>query len=308
MTSTRGLDETELRLRTLRESGFGPVDRNGRLRVPLGSGPESDRVQATYEIQERRVHRESRVLSNAEFERLYRGVAVANLEGLILNTFVTISWSLAGLDAPSSVREAQAKFQERMTSWFFDHADRGRRLPRYAGVWVKEVGRTMGLHSHYLLHVPQGYSALFGRWVRKSIARATESSLGPIRRGARGHPLYVTHVADLNFSVGAQWNVLRYMAKGLDADGLTSVFSASRRRMLAAEYTGLSKLSDEGVVVGQRCGRSRAISDAALAPWQHVYDDVMGAEWRSAGRKSFHYGPAFLARGELGRQLEGLGV
>lgn len=308
MTTTRGLSETDLRLRTLRESGLEPVDRQGRLRVPLGWGPESDLARATFPIRELRSPRQSRVLTSRDFLRLYKAVAVANLEGLILNTFFTISWSLAGLDAPSSVGRAQEAFQERMTSWFYDQGDHERSFPRYAGVWVKEVGRTMGLHSHYLLHVPQGYSALFGRWVRKSIARATESSQGPVGRGARGHPLYVTHVADLNFSIEEQWNVFRYMTKGLDPDGLTSVFSASRRRMLAAEYTGLSKLSDEGVVVGQRCGRSRAISDAALAPWQHVYEDVMEAEWRSAGRKSFHYGPAFLNRAELGRQMAGLGI
>lgn len=308
MTSTKGLSETELRLLTMRQGGIDPVDRSGRPRVPLGSGPEGDLARATYRLKQDRPHRESRFLNSRDFLRLYRGVAVANLEGLLLNSFVTVSWSLAGLTAPSSVRQAQRALQERMTSWFQYQRQHDQDYPSYAGVWVKEVGRTMGLHTHYLLHVPGRDWGVFARWMRRSVAKATDSSSGAIRMTARGRPLYVTHAVDLRYSVGAQWDVFRYMAKGLDPDGLTSVFSASRRRMLAAEYAGLSKLTDEGVVEGQRCGRSHAISEASLAPWRHVYDDVMEAEWRSAGRKSFHYGPAFLVRGELGRTIEASGI
>lgn len=308
MSSTRGFSETELNLLTIRQGGIEPVDRSGRLRVSLGSGPESDLVRGTFEVRKSRTHSQSRVLSPRDFQRLYKAVAVANLEGLVLNTFVTISWTLAGLSAPSSVRGAQAAFQERLTSWFQYRRDLDASYPPYAGVWVKEVGRTMGLHTHYLLHVPHRDRAIFARWVRRSVSKATDADPGAARTTARGRALYATHVADLKDDWRQQWDVFRYMSKGLDPDALASVFSASQQRMLAAEYTGLSLLSDEGVIEGQRCGRSRAISNAAIAPWQPVYDAVMDAEWRSAGRKSLHYGQAFLVRGHLGRHLEASGI
>ena len=302
MTSTRGMSEAELRLRTMWEAGLDPIDRNGRPRVPIGTGPYGQRVRGVYSIAQKRAPSESRFLSSRDFLRLYKGVATANMQGVMLNSFVTISWSLAGLTDASSVRQAQAAFQERMTSWFHYLGE------AYAGVWVKEVGRTLGLHSHYLLHVPQASASEFRRWVRRTIAKATISDTGPVRRTTGGYPLRVTDVSELGDTVAAQWAVFRYMAKGLDPDGMTSVFSGSRRRMLAAEYTGLSKLSDEGVVIGQRCGRSHAISDAAFRSFQPIYERVMEDQWRSAGRKSFHYGQGFYERAEVNRHLDALGV
>jgi len=299
MTSTRGLSETELLLRTMWEGGLDPVDRNGRPRVPLGSGPYSQLVRAVYPIAETRVPHVSRVLSNDECMRLYKGVAVANLGGLVLNTFLTISWGLANLWEPWRVRKAQADFQEGISSWFQYRRRRERDFPRYAGVWVKEVGRTLGLHTHYLLHVPPRHLPVFRNWVRATISKATESPRGLVRTTSTGRRLYVTDVRDLRSDIGAQWGVFRYMAKGLDPEELIKTMPGTTWRMPASEYIGLSETSEQGTVVGQRSGRSRAISEATFATWREAYDEVLRWAWRSAGPGSLEYGNAFLIKGQL---------
>lgn len=307
MSSTKGMTESELRLRTMREGGIDPVDRQGRPRVPLGFGPEAELARGVYPIREQRVLAESRVLSSRDFLRLYKGVATANYNGWILNTFVTISWSLAGLTDPSAVRAAQGAFQERLTSWFHYRRKLNRQYPPLAAIWVKEVGRTLGLHTHYLLHVPESERREFAAWARKSVATATRSQVRAFRKTARGQPMLVTHIKD-RIEIGDQWNVFQYMAKGVDPDILTNVIEPARLRVLTQEYTGLKRLSDEGTVIGQRCGRSKAISTAAFDQWCSVYDDVLDRARREAGRRCFHYGPVFFNRGWIRRDLMNLGI
>lgn len=298
MTSTRGYSETELKLLTMRQGGIDPVDRNGRPRIPLGSGFESQLVRATYRLRQPRAPYESRVLTNEDCTRLYKGVAVANLAGLILNTFVTVSWELTGLSGGSSIRKQQGSFQERIAKWFAYRREQEPRFPRYAGIWVNEVGKTLGQHTHYLLHVPPTHYQLFRHWVARSVAKATVSTRSSLGMTAKGKPLYVTDMKDLGYDTDAQWRVFRYMTKGLDPEELVSVFR-ERRHMLASEYAGLSVLTDEGLIEGKRCGRSRAISEAAFEAWRNVYNDVMKSAWRSAGPGSLDYGNSFVIRGHI---------
>lgn len=306
MSSTKGMTETQLRLLTMRQGGIDPVDRQGRPRVPLGSGLEAELARGVYPIREQRVSAESRVLSSRDFLRLYKGVATANYNGWILNTFVTISWSLAGLTHPSTVRAAQAAFQERLTSWFQYRRSADPNYPPCAAIWVKEVGKTMGLHTHYLLHVPEN-ERLFARWARRSATKGTGSPNCVSGRTARGRPMLVTHVED-RMGIEDQWNVFQYMAKGMDPDILTNVVHPARLKVLTQEYTGLKRLTDEGTVVGQRCGRTKAISTAAFGLWRDEFDDVMDRARRNADRGSFHYGPDFFNRGWIRRDLISLGI
>ncbi|MFY7834830.1 MAG: hypothetical protein ACOVQ0_00930 [Novosphingobium sp.] len=307
MTSTKGLSDADLYLRYLRESGLEPIDRQGRLKVPLGNGFDSQLAKAIYPIQQRRVPYQSRYLDNRDFLRLYKGVATANYNGWILNTFATVSWSLAGLTDHMAAAKAQQAFQERMTSWFAYQRKQNEQFPPYAGIWVKEVGRAMGLHTHFLLHVPSPVVSEFGRWARKSIASATDTPRTPIRRTKRGQPLYVTDVCDLDMSIDGQWNVFRYMAKGVDPDELAGLVPHNRRRVLLSEYAGL-RAEDQGTVLGQRCGRSSAISDSAFHPWRVDYEKVLDSERRNQGKRSYHFGSQFYYRGEVSRQLADLGI
>jgi hypothetical protein len=300
------MSETELRLRTMRQGGIDLFDRQGRPRVPLGTGPEAELAKAIYHIRQRRVLSESRVLSSRDFLRLYKGVATANYNGWILNTFVTISWSLAGLTDPSAVRAAQASFQERLTSWFQYRRRADLNYPPLAAMWVKEVGQTMGLHTHYLIHVPENERSEFARWARSSVATATGSPRRAFRKTPRGQPMQVTVVQHVGRDFAGQWNVFRYMAKGMDPDILTNVIEPARRRVLTEEYLGLKDLSDEGTVVGQRCGRSKAISTKAFQEWCSDYENVMEGEWRSRGRRSYHYGHEFYMRGDSIRHFKKL--
>ena len=300
------MTESELRLLAMRQGGVDPVDRQGRPRGPLGFGPEAELVRAVYPIREQQVLSESRVLNKRDFERLYEAVATANYNGWILNTFVTISWTLAGLADPSAVRAAQASFQERLTSWFQYRRMADPNYPPCAAIWVKEVGKTMGLHTHYLLHVPEN-ERLFARWARRSATKGTDSPNWVSGKTARGRPMLVTHVED-RMEIEDQWNVFQYMAKGVDPDILTNVVQPARLKVLTQEYTGLKRLSDEGTVVGQRCGRTKAISTAAFGLWRSEYDDVMDRARRNANRGSFHYGPVFFNRGWIRRDLMSLGI
>lgn len=119
--------------------------------------------------------------------------------------------------------------------------------------------------------------------------------------------MLVTHVED-RMGIEDQWNVFQYMAKGMDPDILTNVVHPARLKVLTQEYTGLKRLSDEGTVVGQSCGRTKAISTAAFGLWRDEFDDVMDRARRNTDRGSFHYGPVFFNRGWIRRDLISLGI
>lgn len=147
--------------------------------------------------------------------------------GWPLNWFITIHWAFA--DGDPNPRRRLRLLQDRARHWF-----QRRRLP-LALVWVFERGKFDELHSHILVHVPQGlgpaFTAMLERWIGGNISERL-LVVKPCNAGVVGYVL-----KDVDSAHYAELGVRPMFAKG-----------RSRRP-----------------IEGKRCGVSQAIGTAARA-------------------------------------------
>jgi hypothetical protein len=296
----RDLSPTEQRLATAWRDGEDLVDRQGRARFALGGGPISQRLMAWQPLQQPRDKPVSDVITATEFLRMYKAVATANMQGLVLNTFLTVSWEVGGTHDPDYVASLHARLLASMQAWANDRekADQSIAVPMPA-IWVKEVGHQLGLHSHFLLNVPACLHVTFRNWVNKATRRLVELPAPDPRQPTP--KLRLTHTSWLGDDTRHQWNVFRYMMKALDED-VSVMVDATHRRLLLREAAGV-KPRDQGRVRGRRVGQTRNLGPATLRPLEAVKGsaDIWG---ESDQRDNLRYGDHFLRHGELRRTLE----
>lgn len=293
----RDLSPAEQRIAAARRDGEDIVDRQGRPRFPLGTGPQSQLVRAIYPLQQARVRSTTDTVATADVLKRYIAVATANANGLVLNTFVTVAWrALGGL----SDEEADARhhaFLDLLRTWFNDKAKRlAQPFPVLAVVWCKEAGRTLGLHSHLLVHVPQELRHEFRTWAERAAHRL--AAVAQERASLMSTKLRLVHVSrHFGEDCDAQWRVFRYIMKGMNEDEMFGLDLDGRyHRYLGAEFAGITA-KDQGAVLGKRTGNSVAIGPKYTPVWvrEACSDFAHGAGL------AYHNG--FLRQGELQRQL-----
>ena len=171
----RFLSPGEQRIAAMFRDGEDVVDRHGRARIPLGSGPMSQLTRAIYPMQQPRQKSASNVITLSEFQRAYEAVALANVQGLMLNTFLTVSWTVGGVNQPAVIDALHDRLFANMRAWAVDRGiTMGSPEVPFAAIWVKEAGKKLGLHSHFLLHVPPPLFMKFRTWAYKATRRLLE--------------------------------------------------------------------------------------------------------------------------------------
>lgn len=300
----RFLSPTEQRIATMWRDGEDLVDRQGRTRVPLGNGPISRLVRATYPLQQPKRVATSNVITLPEFQRAYEAVALANVEGFVLNTFLTVSWTVGGVHGASHIHSLHERLFASMRSWVSD-VQQTAGMPEFpfAAIWVKEVGKKLGLHSHFLLHVPTSLFHRFREWAHKATRHLLELPKPDPRMAASA--LRVVHCSGFGNDCVQQWRVLKYLMKGLDADAAMPCVQ-SHHHFLVAEFAGL-KPSDQGTVAGPRFGRSRALGMSAFRKAEARYGRFnFWIEGKDQNDLPYDY--RYLSHGELHRQLEQVSI
>jgi hypothetical protein len=172
---------------------------------------------------------------------------------LVLNAFVSVSWSTVGVQGDLAVAKANERLLELMRKWLHE-----RNLPK-AWFWVLERGDTLGLHSHLVVCVPYDYKEPFAHWALRAVQ--TISRQPPVRdRRRKIWTVVVEHATDR--MVYVQWKLFQYVMKGMHpgvlAKNPTNRFAPRRLRTVA----GL-KLRSQGEISTKRVGVAREIDRAA---------------------------------------------
>jgi hypothetical protein len=328
------LSDLDRRVLTMRQAGEDLHDRQGRARVQLGNGPES-RLAQSIQTRPQRTWTETDAISDADFKRLYEAVAVANLNGWVLNTFVTIAWQIADtkpevqlsglaltgvppLDAEKAARVRsrlvqgyQERFLENARAWFaYQRHTFGIDTP-FAAIKVKEVGKTLGLHSHFLFHVPFDRRHHFRDWATKAAHKIVEAPRFSHR--TRRHPtglrlIHVSPTFEERESVDHQWRVFKYMMKGLDPDMIIGALSdRQHEKHLLTEFVKV-ETKPQGTVYGPRVGRTTDVGPEALARIQQEIGRCDIWPRLSFDDRELRYDNSFLRDGELSRQLRAIEI
>jgi hypothetical protein len=248
--------------------------------------------------------KKSSTITPDEFRRAFTAVATANLMGWVLNSFVTVSWRLGGISTDALAADCHDGLLGLMRCWFRDRR-RGTACPRFAAIWVKEVGRTLGMHSHLLVHVPHTLRFEFRTWLVRAVHKIVEAPdilSSPERQGGR-----LVHVsANFDRETRDQWNVFRYLMKGLDPEAVL-MFTTDRAhvRHLAREFGGIDS-RPQGVIFGKRVGNSTDIGPSALR--RLSCQSVVPAIWPKGAfeGEGLAYDDRFLRAGELCQDLNSL--
>lgn len=187
----------------------------------------------------------SETINKDDFVRVIESVLYANRVGYVLNGFLTISWPKLDI----SDEEARPQFQKlcELSNKFLKH----RGFPSIF-VYVWEVGKKLGLHTHVLFHCPERYREEYRVWLKGAIAQLA---------GLPKCPPYAVRVpiAD-DEALTAQFKVLKYMMKGLSPS--IRVRDQEGRWVKLADYMGL-RPKPEGKIWGKRVGMSQRVGPNA---------------------------------------------
>ena len=305
----RDLPENEQRLASLRRDGEMLVDRSGRARVPLGDGFESQLARATHGWIEPKSPPITETITAAETKRAWCVAATSAYNGYLLNTFVTIAWGVADGVDDARARGMHVDLWKRMGAWFRDERHRQALRARersnaaaspfpFSAIWVLEVGKVVGLHSHLIVHVPAESRMDFKNWllnVAHKVVGAPKVTL--TTQASINRLVHMSNLADEN----AQCRVFRYMFKGLDPDDTFSVLDVEygHQKHLAAEFLAI-RARPQGRIVGKRTGCSNAFGPSQQPGW-------LENSWKHSLQGNL--GPAqarFVDQGEVARILAGI--
>ncbi|SFR97686.1 hypothetical protein [Sphingomonas jatrophae] len=295
----RHLDEREQRIAALRRDGHDVIDRQGRARAVLGKGSQSRVVVGSTPMRAPAPRHSSDVITEAEFRRMYEAVATANVQRMILNTFVTVSWSVGGVRHAGYAGHLHARFLELMRTWA--NYEGGRPKLPYGGIWVKEVGKVLGLHSHFLMHVPGEHFTSFRTWARRAAHKLAEVPAPDRRRVQPKERLILS--TPLGDSTREQWKVFNYLMKGVDPEGILNLhqYGNTHLSLLLEEFD--RRVVPQGVIEGPRVGRTRSLGPQALAAAERIWGKVH--LWPDAyDLEDLRMGDHFLTHGELYAQLK----
>lgn len=296
-------------LRDLHNGGGSPFDRQGRVRYPYGGNGHYARLfQAMCPPPpSRRVKSLTFGLSDKDYMSLYKAVALANLNGWVLNTFTTISWELQGLSDDASVRAAHTKYLDLYRRWCGNNVSPDGKASPCAHIWTLERGARWGLHTHMLSFVPEDSYPAYRRWLLQAVRGITGE---PIKKpntttgetGATLKPVLLQPLAR-ETPVDTQWRVFRYLTKGVTEDAVASLMQKHHVKYLIEEF-GRGTVGNQGAIIGKRCGASQTLLPKA----QRDFDQTHGLPaWPTAStrREDLRFDETYLRAGEAKRAASG---
>jgi hypothetical protein len=212
----------------LRASCLTPTDEAGRAVWTYigGDGPEATLHRAIHGAT-KRLHQlafegygATSYVRNRDFVKVYDALRLANCRGLVLNAFVSVSWSTVGVTRDGAVAKANERLLELMRK------------------------------CHVAVCVPYDYKEPFARSALRAVQ--TISGRPPVRdRRRKIWTVKVIHRPDRRLRV--QWKLFRYLMKGMSPGVLvknpTNRFAPRPLKTVA----GL-KLESQGEISTKRAG------------------------------------------------------
>lgn len=315
--------EREARAKTLRQGGEDIVDHWGRLRFPIaGTGPETSLVAAGQPMRQRRKPMpQSDGFDRRAFERLYHAVAFANLQGLTMNSLISVSWQTAGIEGDEAINAAHQGLLVRLREWCTrrKHPQTGRTAPMpCAYISVREWASSFGHHSHILMAMEPRHRPRLGAVVKRYVEKASGQPCAVGKVGQDGRAVSTVHVAAPSSKSGRtetreaqldfQWKVFRYLAKGATLSEWARVVGPDHATIPFSDFARI-RPRDQGQVAGKRTGYSTAtLGQPAWLRFVAAYDLDEGMISRRLREEGPHYGDDFLRQGDLLRHLRRMEV
>lgn len=248
------------------EGGLEPFERGPAGDGVRGaSGHYGELTRAIYGATRREFQRvwqgwgESRNVSFEKVQWVFRAIAFANCLGRVLSTRFDVTWSTVGVTSDRDVADAQRELLDWLRRWLDRHADWA------AFVWVLERGPEKGLHSHILLHCPDGMGEKLRQDAEAALTRIAGRPLvnEPSRKTFKIQP----RGAD----IVSQWKRFRYMMKGIDPDGGWSDGDEPSGFFRHTERLHIDA-APQGDISVKRVGVSRALDKASFERWSSLND------------------------------------
>jgi hypothetical protein len=232
----------------------------------------------------RRSTRTTDWLTAADVVKLYLAVLRANLQGMTLNYFATISWSTLGLEDDAEIQAATQALFVRLREWSKRKRDvrTGHPTPiRLAWIWCHERGPKMGMHTHLLMHVPRRCSSRTGKVICRFLEAYTGRPL--LQEGPGGLATFKADEPRLKPASGKsrgrakrypalafQRQIARYMMKGVDPDAVVPAAAARQRGQDLGEILKIEDMGTPTRILGKRCGYS--VQNLGAASFARVAD------------------------------------
>lgn len=146
-----------------------------------------------------------RHLSGRQFVNLYSAVSYANHLGIVMNVHVSITWKLLGIHSQEEATKAfRYEFFKHLQEWCEYRMPNGH---RFVWLYVHEVGRNHGFHTHLLTAIPDELRQDFRKWMAMRMFGLSRS--GPVPKEA------YEIVAPPSDRIGRQWRYFQYLCKGI---------------------------------------------------------------------------------------------
>jgi len=150
-----------------------------------------------------------RYLTASQVKELYSAVAYANSIGQVMNVHISITWGMLGIEDHTEAANVLCyEFIKHLRDWY-QH-----KVPKdcpFVWLYVHEVGRTHGFHTHILTAIPVELRPAFRKWLRARLADAARLGVPPHKDASKV-------VAPPSDPIGRQWWYLQYLAKGVSAE------------------------------------------------------------------------------------------
>lgn len=215
-------------------------------------------------LRPRRATRQTNALSANDAVKLYLAMLRSNLLGMPLTYFATVSWTTLGLTEDAEIQAATQALMTRTREWSTRKRETGTgvRTPRpISWIWCHERGSRLGLHTHFLMHVPVAETARLGRIICRFLESYTGRALTigagdglrtfkaiePSRRSGRA-----SEPSALRF----QRRLMRYLLKGVDPDGVVPASVGPQAGQPLYRALQIGRPRNQGDVMGKRCGYS----------------------------------------------------
>jgi hypothetical protein len=212
----------------------------------------------------RRATRLTTCLTADDIVKLYLAVLRANLLGMPLTYFATISWTTLGLKSDAEIQAATQALFVRLREWSQRKRDpsTGASAPiPLSWIWCHERGPHLGLHTHLLMHAPQRNRPQLGKIICRFLERQTGHAL--VQRDGEGRstfkaiePRAPRSTPGRAVAVRFQRRLTRYLMKDLDPKAVVPDAVVRQRGQHLRAALRVKTHESSGPIQGKRCGYS----------------------------------------------------
>lgn len=202
----------------------------------------------------------SRTITENEFASVYAAADFAYQHGLWLDTHITLSWSRLGAGGEQCAQKHFLNFTKCVRDWL-----KHKHLP-YFSIYGHEHGSAVGLHTHFLLHLPapkspsvtaRRYRSEFRRWAKH----------WPERQGIEAAPGAMRITGPATETPWLHWPLIHYLLKGYDQHAVVigARNAPDGRQVMLGDLIAYPWRDPGPVRMEQRVGSSKNLGPAQRA-------------------------------------------